>query len=260
MKVATWNIKQIAPRKPLVDRVKWLDNKVDADIAVLTEADLKVATDFADRAVAGRPEGLGNKQKFSTFVVSTRLQLAPIHTVGRMRKHQLDTWYPGTLVAVDVLERGQRWGTLVGVYGVTRDPDGTSHGHGLYSTEALLDDITRIVKYRDRVVVAGDLNIHPRDAGPLMAEAGLVDLIEETSATRSPLKGCVNCTKGKACGHLWTHKNGRADGNGRPQQIDYIFSTPDLLGELSSVYGGTGHFRSALTYSDHAPVVAEFSP
>lgn len=258
VRIATWNIKQIAPRRPLADRLRWLEENVGADATVLTEADLAVGRDVTDMAVEGRREGLSAKQRFSTFVISPTFDLERITSVGRVRRHELDAWYPGTLVPVDLMRDGRRWGTMVGVYGVTRDPDGTSHGHGLYSTERLLDDLEAITRHRDRVIVAGDLNIHPVHIGDAFEEVGLVDLIEATIGERDPLPGCVNCGLGSECGHLWTHKNGRADGNGRPQQIDYVFATEDLFTSLRDVFGGIDHFTDALDYSDHAPIVVDF--
>ena len=60
------------------------------------------------------------------------------------------------------------------------------------------------------------------------------------------------------CGHLWTHKNGKADGGGKPRQLDYIFCSEDLSESLKSVWGGIDAFDDVLQYSDHAPVIADF--
>lgn len=261
MRIATWNIKQIAPRKPLSERLDWLEQHVAPDIAVLTEADLKVPQVRPNWSWTGRETGLGVNQKFTTFNVSPQFTLTPFNSVKlKMRTYELDKWYPGILTAADISLSGQHWGTIVGMYAVTRDPDGTKVGAGFNSIEHILDDLEKIVRSRgERIVAAGDLNLWPQDVAGLFEEIGLVDLLFETSTQREPLPGCVGCDLGSECGHLWTHKNGKADGGGKPQQIDYIFCSEDLFDSLKDVWGGVHAFNDVLEYSDHAPVVAEFA-
>ena len=261
MRVATWNIKQIAPRKPLAQRLDWMVNNIGPDIAVLTEADLKVPITLDRWAVAGRAEPLGKGQNFSTFVVSPRYTLSEIRSVKRrMRTYELDLWYPGIFAAADVFDGRDHVATVVGVYAVTRDPDGTKVGAGYNSMPRILDDLELLMSARqERVIVAGDLNLWPRDVAGVFEEVGLIDLLDATSEWRDPLPGCTNCGLGPDCGHLWTHKNGRADGNGRPHQIDYIFCSEDLVDSLEDLWGGVHHFDDVLDYSDHAPVIADFT-
>jgi exonuclease III len=162
-------------------------------------------------------------------------------------------------VAADVDVNGHHWGTIIGVYATIRDANGNNQGDGFHSLDRLLDDIDVIIGSRkERVVVAGDFNLWPVDTETLVSEVGLVNVIDYTCHDRPSLEGCVGCNLGSECGHLWTHKNGRADGNGRPQQIDYILCTEDLLNYLETVSGGVQSFSDVLEYSDHAPVVADF--
>ena len=261
MKIATWNIKQIAPRKPLAERLDWLERNVSPDIAVLTEADLKVPQVRPDWSWTGRETGLSASQKFTTFNISSRYALTPFTSVKtKMRTYEIDKWYPGIVTAADISRDGKLWGTIVGIYGVTRDPDGTKIGSGHNSINYILDDLERIVKSRrERIVVAGDLNLWPADVAGLFEDVGLVDLLFETSPQREALAGCSGCDLGPECGHLWTHKNGKADGGGKPQQIDYIFCSEDLFDSLQDVWGGVYEFDDVLEYSDHAPVIADFS-
>jgi hypothetical protein len=261
MRIATWNIKQIAPRKPLEERMQWLERNVAPDIAVLTEADLKVPQIRPLWSFTGRPTALAKGQNFSTFNISPEFILTPVESAKvRFRTHQLDRWYPGIFTAADISIHGKHWGTLVGMYAVTRDPDGTKIGSGQNSIYPLIDDLEKIVKSgRKNIIAAGDLNLLPADISGLFEEIGLVDLLFETSPQRSPLPGCSGCGLGSECGHLWTHKNGNADRGGKPQQLDYIFCSKDLFDSLKSVWGGVDAFDDVLQYSDHAPVIADFS-
>ena len=261
MRIATWNIKQIAPRKPLDDRLSWLERNVAPDIAVLTEADLRVPATRPQWSLTGQRTAIGRGQNFSTFNVSSKYTLKPIHSVKTGRKtYELDTWYPGILTAADVEISGRTWGTLIGMYGITRDPDGTKIGAGFNSVEHLLDDIDKIVASgRKNIIAAGDLNLLPTHVAGAFEDVGLVDLLFQTSIERDPLRGCTGCDLGSECGHLWTHKNGNANGNGVPQQLDYIFCSEDLFDSLETVWGGVHEFDDVLDYSDHAPVVADFS-
>lgn len=260
MRIATWNLKQVAPRKPLEERLQWLERNVAPDIAVLTEADLKVPQIRPVWSVTGRPIALAKGQNFSTFNISPEFILTPVESVKvKLRTHPLNRWYPGIFNAADISKEGKHWGTLVGMYAVTRDPDGTKIGSGQNSIYPLIDDLEKIVKSgRHNIIAAGDLNLWPADIRGLFEEIGLVDLLFETSAQRSPLPGCSGCGLGTDCGHLWTHKNGKADGGGKPQQLDYIFCSEDLFESLKSVWGGIDAFVDVLQYSDHAPVIADF--
>jgi exonuclease III len=261
MRIATWNIKQIAPRRSLDERLTWLEQNVEPDIAVLTEADLKVSSVRPTWSITGKPTALAKGQNFSTFNISPRLTLHPFDSVKvKRRTHDLDTWYPGILTAADIEVEGRIWGTIIGMYAVTRDPDGTKVGSGRNSIYPILTDVDAIVASgRHNIIAAGDLNLLPVEVAELFEQIGMVDLLFQTSTHRDPLPGCTGCDLGPDCGHLWTHKNGNAEGNGVPQQLDYIFCSEDLWGSVKSVWGGINAFTDVLQYSDHAPVVADFS-
>jgi exonuclease III len=260
MRIATWNIKQIAPRKPLPERRQWMVDNFAPDVAILTEADLAVGRTWTDWNVVGQTTAIGKGQNFATYVVSPKYKLEEITEVKTKRKnYTLDTWYPGILKVADLFDGSERWGTIIGMYGVTRDLNKKNCGHGYYSTTTLAKDIEAIVASgRDRIVVAGDLNMLPNDFSDIFADLGLIDVIDATSSWREPLPNCTGCDLGDECGHLWTHKNGPIDKNGIPQQLDYIFISDDLADDLADVVGGIQSFPDAWEYSDHAPVIADF--
>jgi exonuclease III len=207
-----------------------------------------------------RQGGIDAKRPWGTVMASSRYELQQLTTVKRkFSKYQLDTQFPGSLVVADVYDGKECWGTVVGIYGLTVDRNGDSNGSGRYSVPTLMYDLEAILKSgRKRVVVAGDLNLHPQNVTHRFTEIGLIDLVHYTSEDRENLENCVGCGVGNECGHLWTHKNGNADGNGKAQQLDYIFASKDLLEEVDNVTGGIQDFPDAWSLSDHAPVVVDF--
>jgi exonuclease III len=56
---------------------------------------------------------------------------------------------------------------------------------------------------------------------------------------------------------MWTHKN-TGGANPSIQQVDYIFASDELVGEIRLVKGGSADFPDAWDVSDHAPVVVDF--
>ena len=261
MRIATWNLKQaVAPRRPLDDLWRWAEQEVDADVMVLTEARVPKTGPPAGWTALWRAGGVGPRRTWATVVAARGVELVEVSSVRVSGSTvQLEFSWPGVVVVADVLWRGVRWATVVGLYGLTVDQDNISCGHGRYSSKRLFGELKPLLRSDrgDRVVVAGDLNLWPADVPSVVARLGLVDLIEYTADERAPLHGCAGCEQGADCGHLWTHRNGNSP-NAAAQQIDYLFATRSMCDELGTVYGGVQHFTDAWAVSDHAPVVAEF--
>jgi hypothetical protein len=262
MRVATWNMKQaVAPKKPLPELWQWMEQEIDPDLVVLTEAKVPKTGIPEGWTAVWNPEGVGGK-KWGTIVAGRGVELEPISQVRvGLRNRPIESPWPAALEVVDVHFRGHCWATVVGMYGVTRQLDGASCGHGGYSVPALIRSIGPLLESRqgERLLVAGDMNLWPRDVSHMFERVGLIDLIEWTRNERPPLEGCANCAdlQDPECGHLWTHKNvgGR---NPKRQQIDYLFASESLASELNSIRGGDRDFPDAWDVSDHAPVVADF--
>jgi len=268
VRVATWNMKQAFPRRgtTVPGLWDWVTEALAPDVVVLTEA--RVPRDGPPgrwRAVWDEG-GVGPRRRWGTVVAGRGVNVARVDhvTLGRFRRRSvpLSPRVPGTAVVADVTVDGDRWATVVGLYGLTVDLDGTSVGHGRIMVPALLDDLAPLLRSDrgDRVIVAGDFNLWPCDMPPVVEELGLVDLTAATSADRPALEGCRGCDAptAEACGHLWTHRNGDSP-NAARQQIDFILATPALRGELTAVSGGIGDHPDAWDLSDHAPVVADFA-
>mgnify|MGYP000131920986 FL=1 len=261
MRLATWNMKQVAPRRSLADRWAWAGEAIRPDVVVFTEA--KVPDDGPPQpwSAVWTPGGVGPKRRWGTVVAGLDVDLVEVTEVRRrFRTIPLRFEWPAIVHVVDLLVGGERWGTVVGFYGITLGPDGTPIGSGRYSVEVLMEQLDPLLRSdrRDRIVVAGDFNLTPIGMNGLADDYGLVDLVASTANSRPPLDGCTGCDAGANCGHLWTHRNTNQPG-AKAQNIDYILATPELAGETVSVSGGIGDFPDVWEVSDHAPVVADFS-
>lgn len=269
VRVATWNMKQVAPRQPLDERWRWMSEEIDPDVIVLTEA--KVPDDGPPSGwqalwVEG---GMGPRRRWGTVLAGRtdrgitlrEIAQAPAGSQGGATGViSPETTWPAAVRIADVLVHGDRWATIVGLYGVTQTPDRVSCGHGRASIPHLLEQLDALLHElrRDRLIIAGDFNLHPIDMPRSTDRYRLTDLVDYTADERPALDGCTGCGLGRRCGHLWTHRNTNNPG-AAVQQIDYILATKQLRNELVSVLGGVGDFPDVWDVSDHAPVVADFA-
>ncbi len=256
LRVATWNLKQaVAPRaRP---EVLWHHTAevVGADLVVFTEARVPRAGVPDGWTARWHQGGIGPRRTWGTVLAGRGVELRAPRGPSRADRRRLARW-AGSLELAEVVVGGRTWGLVVGVYGLTRDLRGRSVGHGGFSVPAMLGAAARTIASYDRVVVAGDLNLLPADKPPILDELGLVDVVEHTADRRPRLEGCHRCSLGGSCGHLWTHRNGTRPG-AKAQNIDYVFVSACLVGNIDSVRGGIGDFPDAWDLSDHAPVVVD---
>jgi len=259
VRVATWNIKQaVAPRKPLGDLWSWAAERLTPDIVVFTEGKVPKGGPPPGWTAQWLEGGIGPRRRWGTVIAGRGVELRPISAVrSRFRTRHLTHRWPAAVQVCEVVRDGTMWGAVVGVYGLTVNLDGASVGHGRYAVPAMLEEIEPVVRTYDNVVVAGDLNLWPKDLPRQFTDLGLIDLVESTASTRPALEGCCGCSMGARCGHMWTHRNGNSP-RAAVQQIDYIFASRDLAATCSLVRGGIADFPDAWDVSDHAPIVADF--
>ena len=127
MRVATWNIKQaIAPKKPLPHLWQWMEDSIDADIVVLTEA--KVPNDGVPTgwSAVWKPDGIGNRRRWGTVIAARDgYELVDVTNGGKDRGgFSITHPWPGTVTIVDVMNDGEYLATVVGIYAITQDMDG----------------------------------------------------------------------------------------------------------------------------------------
>ena len=253
MRIATWNLKQaVAPKKPLPDLWEWAEKTIDPDIIVLTEARVPKTGLPSGWSAHFREGGIGPRRSWGTIVAGRGLTLERVTYVTNGRKrYPLDNYFPGTMIVTDVIKNGKLWATVVGMHSLCIDPQGEKDYDGSHTTQQILDDLDLLLRSgRDRIIAAGDLNLHPDNCSYDFQDIGLVDLVKATSKNHPDLPNAIGGSL------LWTHKNGNGP-NSAVQQIDYIFATPNLIRRTPNVYGGVSSFSDAWTMSDHAPVVAE---
>jgi len=263
MRVATWNLKLgVSPRAKPEELWAWAEERIDPDVMVFTEAKVpKTGTPDGWNAVYIEG-GIGKGRRWGTIIAGRgdvevrEVESTSMDAVEALSRRR----WPAAVLIVEVLRHGAVWGTVVGIYGLTTDLDGQRVGHGRITVPAMLDDLAPLFQSSgsDRIIVAGDLNLHPRDVPRQFSANGLVDLIEWTGNDRGPLKGCTGCSMGDECCHMWTHRNGTSP-NAKVQQIDFMFATEQLAARVGRVRGGLADFPDVWDMSDHAPVIAEFN-
>jgi len=255
----------VAPRGRPDELWQWMEDNVSPDVMVLTEAKVPDGGPPAGWQAVWEPDGIGPKRRWGTVVAGRGVELVPVTemTVGRFRRRTvpLTPRIPAAAVVSDVVVEGERWATVVGLYGLTTDLDGNKVGHGAFTLQALLSDLLPLLSSNrnKRLILAGDFNLCPDDLRQTIELPDLRNLTDFTRSSRAPLQGCTRCDAPtpKECGHFWTHRNGNSP-NAAVQNIDYIFASPDLARELIGMSGGVGDYPDAWDVSDHAPVVADF--
>ena len=257
MRIATWNMKQVAPRKPIEERWRWIEESINPDVIVLTEATIP-KSGLPDGWTAIWTEGgVGPNRRWGTIIAARNVEILPVDGVRHLlRWHPVNFSWPAVGQVAEVVVNGTTWGTVIGLYGITMDLDGRSVGHGSISVPQLLHEAAPFIKTSENVIVAGDFNIWPSHKPRELDRLGLVDLVELTAESRPALEGCKGCQMGTNCGHMWTHRNGNGP-NAAVQNLDYIFSSRGLSENVGSVLGGIRDFPDAWDFSDHAPIVVE---
>lgn len=264
MRIGTWNLKQaVAPKKPLPELWSWAAERLRPDCMVFTEGKVPAAGVPRGWTAEWDPSGIypENQNRWGTVVAARGVELTPVTSVkGRWRRTNLSFTWPAAVQVVDVFDRGEYWATVVGLYAVTKNARGDSTGNGTYSWPTTMRQLEPIFDSErgQRLVVAGDLNLLPKNIGRVAENYGLHDVIDLTAKSRSKLTGCISCRRPTGCHHLWTHKN-TGGPNPAVQQIDYVFVSDEMRREIVRVEGGDTDYPDAWTMSDHAPVVVEFN-
>ena len=262
MKIATWNIERAFNRVSLEEQWNWAQENIAADCVVFTEAKVPEAGPPSGWTAVWDPAGVypESKNKWGTVIAARGVELRPVTTMRRLfRTIPLEVVWPAAVQVAEIWRNGEFWATLVGLYAVTKDENNKSIGSGAYSWPMMMDQMAPLLRSetRGRLLVAGDMNVHPPDVKTIADDYRLIDLVEHTADSRELTPTCVSCRKKHGCHHLWTHKN-RGGKNPSVQQIDFILASHELVKELVSIRGGDEDFPGAWELSDHAPVVAEF--
>lgn len=257
LRVVVWNVAHRSGAWAALDRL-------DADICLLNEAIVpegRIGV-WSSIGTLGRD---GKKRRWTAAVVSKHptqvITGARAQWRGRVREVPFVCSRPGAWVAAQV-ETPVGLITAVSLYGLLDEFSDASVHRSLSELSPLMHD----PRYRAHLVLGGDLNtgtqwpsheelFNARDKGVLdrITSHGLSDCV---LAKRPPgrLAGCP-CLAGDSCTHVRTQR--RAQQPAVPFQTDYLFASAKVGGALVSceVLANDEWFA----FSDHAPIVADFS-
>jgi len=249
-RIATWNTKQgVAPRQKEPVLWQWIQNTIDPDLIVLTEA--KAPKTGFPQGWSGIwvPGGVGNRRPWGTVIAGRNVELVKTDFKRRKTKSEANRPNPAVTFCVDVIRGGDVLFRIVGHYGLMLDDMNGLDALRLLHRE--LDDV--ISEYGDKkLVVAGDFNIWPDYVVGAFESIGMTsvtDLRESFPTLRNPESGS----------RIWTHKNGPLVSDGMRQELDFIFISKDLKKKFVGTSGGVGDFPDVWEMSDHAPVSVDIA-
>jgi endonuclease/exonuclease/phosphatase family metal-dependent hydrolase len=246
-RIATWNTKQgVAPRQKEPELWRWIQETIEPDLIVLTEAKPPKAGFPKDWRGIWVPGGVGNRRPFGTVIAGKNVEIKNTEFRRRKTKSLENRPNPAATFCVDVHRKGEVLCRVLGHYGLMLDSmDGRGALRLLYRE---LDDVVK--EHGDKkLIVAGDFNLWPdylvgfKDMGL----TSVTDLRNSYPKLRSPESGS----------RIWTHKNGPKASDGMRQELDFIFVSKDIKRNFISTRGGVGDFPDAWDMSDHAPVTVD---
>jgi endonuclease/exonuclease/phosphatase family metal-dependent hydrolase len=246
-RIATWNTKQgVAPRQKEPELWRWIQETIEPDLIVLTEAKPPKAGFPKDWRGIWVPGGVGNRRPFGTVIAGKNVEIKNTEFRRRKTKSLENRPNPAATFCVDVHRKAEVLCRVLGHYGLMLDSmDGRGALRLLYRE---LDDVVK--EHGDKkLIVAGDFNLWPdylvgfKDMGL----TSVTDLRNSYPKLRSPESGS----------RIWTHKNGPKASDGMRQELDFIFVSKDIKRNFISTRGGVGDFPDAWDMSDHAPVTVD---
>ena len=250
LKIATWNTKQgVAPRQKEPELWRWIQETIDPDLIVLTEAKAPKAGFPQGWSGIWVPGGVGNRRPWGTVIAGRNLELVKTEFKRRKTKSEANRPNPATTFCVDVRLDGDVFCRVMGHYGLMLNSMDGFDALRLLHRE--IDDV--ISEHGDKkLIVAGDFNNWPDYVVDSFRNIGLTsvtDLRKTFPKLRDPQYGS----------RIWTHKNGPKASDGMRQELDFMFISKDLKKKFVSTEGGVGDYPDAWDMSDHAPVTMAIS-
>jgi exonuclease III len=248
--VATWNMKQaVAPKQPLPVLWEWIEDVINPDVIVLTEARVPKEGLPEGWQAIWTPGGIGPRRTWGTIIAARNIDIRPaVFPRNPENDAEYKSPHPGTLHTADIIIDKEVWATIVGAYGFM--PESKNGWNALLGIAHECADL--LDSGNHRVILAGDFNLWPDDLVPVIEEHfGLIDLMGSAEGLPE-LEGAVGGSR------IWTHKNGNSP-NAAKQELDFIFVSEELSDEVSTIGGGINEFPDSWDMSDHAPVVVDFN-
>ena len=246
LRIATWNTKQgVAPRQKEDVLWSWIQNTIDADIIVLTEAKAPKAGFPKGWTGIWVPGGVGKSRPWGTVIAAKNLDLQTCEFKRRKSKLEEDQPNPATSFTVDVFRNDEYILTVYGHYGLM-----LNNMDGVDALITAYNEIQDIIREQgpERLICAGDFNLWPNDVTGWFKNLEMLSVTnmrKDFPVLRDPEWGS----------RIWTHKNGAKHTDGARQELDFIFISKDLKRKVVDIKGGVHDFPDAWEMSDHAPVV-----
>ncbi len=225
------------------DWERWAERELGADLMVLTEAQVRPPRAFTEAGwtVACRPGGFPGTSGWGTAIVARGVTIRQFTRVGQNEQYELDTHFPGTLVAADVWCRDTYFATIIGLHlryrknkakKIISDP--------LMDIHSMLPDFKAILADRQApLIIAGDLNVPLGDLPYEFQTLATGELaLLDPFAQLNPM--------------TFQQRDG-----GARSKLDYIYLSRSLARKVIVRRGGINDFPQALALSDHAPLLVE---
>lgn len=246
IKIATQNIDWQAERLDGVtnaDWLRWAETQLGADLMILPEARVRPPRAFTDAgwAVAHRPGGFPGTSGWCTLIASRGMTIKRITHVGLNDSYELDTHFPGSLVAADSWIDGKYFATIIGLHLRYRKDRKKIIASPLTDLHSMLPDFKAILTDRKApLIIAGDLNVPMYDL-----PYGFQNLATGDLALTDPFA------------QLNPETFQQREGGRSKSKMDYLYLSKTLARKVVARRGGINDFPGALALSDHAPLLVE---
>jgi endonuclease/exonuclease/phosphatase family metal-dependent hydrolase len=247
IKIVTQNIDWQAERLDGVTNAHWLQwagTNLGADLMILPEAYVRPPRAFTDAgwAVAFRPGGFPGTSGWCTLIAARGIAIRRITHVGPNDSYELDTHFPGSLIAADSWIDGEYFATIIGLHvRYRKDKEGKFIGDPRQDLHTMLPDFGAILADRQApLVIAGDLNVPMYDL-----PHGFQYLATGELALMDPFAQLNPMT--------FQHR----EGDRSQFKMDYLYLSKSLAQKVTERRGGINDFPTALALSDHAPLLLE---
>lgn len=251
IKIATWNLNTWLNRRDHgrtnTELWRWADENIGADVVVFTEAETPPPRQVVNGrwSTAHRPQGFPGVSRWGTVIAarnSAGVRVEHLTSVGSVDPYILDTKFPGTFTAADLLVGDQPTATIIGLHlRYRKDKNGKFEGHPGDDLDALKKDFEAVVKDRGLpLIVAGDFNFEIDETPTMLrrlckGDLKLVDAFEQSPEATFE--------------QPWQDRNWF--------RLDHMFLSKALDDKVVSRRGGNIEFASALEVSDHSPLLVE---
>lgn len=251
LRIATWNLNTWLNRRDKgisnAQLWAWADENLAADVVIFTEAETpppRIVTD-GQWSTAHRPHGFPGVSKWGTVIAGrtdSNVRVERITHVGGDSSYELDTKFPGTFTAADLIVHDQLVATIIGLHlRYRKDKNGKFDGYPEDDLDSLKKDFEAV--FADRalpLIVAGDFNFEMDETPSIFKKVfkkdfALVDAFEDQPQATFEQD--------------W--------GDRHWFRLDYMFLSRSLNKNVVSLRGGIPEFPAALEVSDHAPMLID---